>query len=178
MKPISKMTQAELAAYIDSHLREHGIHVVLSGGASVAVYSEHKYVSKDLDFIAQFSLNTKTVKKAMLELGFENKGKYFYHPQTPYFVEFIAGPPAVGQDPIEKIHEILMETGTLRIISPTDSVKDRLAAFYHWGDRQALEQAILVAQSAIVNLNSIEAWSKREGKAAEYKIFIQELKQI
>ena len=30
-------------------------------------------------------------------------------------------------------------------MTPTDSVKDRLAAYYHWNDQQALEQAIMVA---------------------------------
>lgn len=178
MKAISQMSQAELAAYIDSHLNEHGIHVVLSGGASVAVYSEHKYVSKDLDFIAQFSINRKKLKTAMQELGFEEKGKYFHHPQTPFFVEFIAGPPAVGQDPIESFHEIHLETGKLRIISPTDSVKDRLAAFYHWKDQQALEQAVLVAQSTSVDLESVKAWSKREGKTTEFEEFNRRLKQV
>jgi hypothetical protein len=33
MKSIKEMTQGELAAFIQSHLREKGIDVVLSGGA-------------------------------------------------------------------------------------------------------------------------------------------------
>ena len=32
------------------------------------------------------------------------------------------------------------------MISVTDSVKDRLAAFYHWKDQQSLEQAVLIAR--------------------------------
>ncbi len=51
MKSISEMDQAELAAYVQSHLRKKGIHVVLSGGATVALYSEGRYVSKDLDMV-------------------------------------------------------------------------------------------------------------------------------
>ena len=38
------MTQGELAAYIDSHLLEKGINVVLSGGACVAIYRDYKYM--------------------------------------------------------------------------------------------------------------------------------------
>lgn len=173
MKPISEMTMGELAAYIDTHLRHQGIDVVLSGGASVAVYSQHKYVSKDLDFIAQFRIDSKKVSTAMNDLGFELKGNYYYHPQTPYFVEFISGPPAIGKEPIEEVHEITMATGTIRIISPTDSVKDRLAAFYFWGDRQSLAQAILVSKSVSINLDSVEAWSIREGKKSEFEEFKQ-----
>jgi hypothetical protein len=32
MKPIRTMTQAELAAYVQSHLQKRGITVILSGG--------------------------------------------------------------------------------------------------------------------------------------------------
>ncbi len=163
------MSLGELAAFIDSHLLENGINVVLSGGACVAIYSNYQYVSKDLDFIARFTIDHKKVKSAMEKLGFELKGRYYYHPQTPYFVDFISGPPTVGQDPIERIHEVKMVTGIIRIISPTDSVKDRLAAFYYWGDQQSLEQAILVSKFNSIDIDSVESWSIREGKKAEFE---------
>lgn len=138
MKPVCEMTQGEFAAFIDTHLRDSGINVVLSGGATVAIYSDYKYVSKDLDFIARFTLDHTKIESVMKEIGFERRGKYYHHPKTPYFVEFISGPATVGQDPIEGIHEVKMVTGKVRIISPTDSVKDRHAAFYHWRDQQSL----------------------------------------
>ena len=170
------MNQGELAAFIDSHLREKGIQVVLSGGASVAIYSNYEYVSKDLDFIARFSIDHEKVESAMKEIGFQRQGRYYHHPDTPYFVEFISGPPSVGQDRIGKINEITMETGKIRLLSPTDSVKDRLAAFYHWGDRQGLEQALLVAHSRKIDLNNIRNWSVREGKKDRFKEFMQRLR--
>lgn len=176
MKTVKDMTLGELAAYIDSHLRESGINVVLSGGASVAIYSNHKYVSKDLDFIALFTIDHVIVESIMKELSFERRGRYYHHPQIPYFVEFISGPPTIGQDPIEGIHEVKMVTGIIRTISPTDSVKDRLAAFYHWGDQQSLEQAILVARSKSIDLDSVESWSNREGKRTEFEEFRLRLK--
>jgi hypothetical protein len=51
MKPIDKMSQIEVGAFVQSYLREKGIDVVLSGGAAVSFYTKNKYVSKDLDFI-------------------------------------------------------------------------------------------------------------------------------
>jgi hypothetical protein len=45
MKSIKDMTNTELAAFIESHLLEKGIYVVLSGGACVSIYSSNKYVS-------------------------------------------------------------------------------------------------------------------------------------
>jgi hypothetical protein len=41
MKALSKMTIAELAAYVQSHLHNRGIEVVLSGGACVSIYPEY-----------------------------------------------------------------------------------------------------------------------------------------
>jgi len=171
LKLIREMNQGELAAYIDSHLRDKGIDVVLSGGASVAIYSDYRYVSEGLDFIARFFINHSEIKAIMKEMEFDRKGRYYFHSQTPYYVEFISGPPSVGQDLIEDIHELEMVTGIVRIISPTDSVKDRLAAYYHWQDLQSLEQALLVADSNPINLENIEAWSRREGKSTEFEEF-------
>ena len=51
MKPIKNMTQAEVAAYVQSHLQEKGITVILSGGATVSVYTLNKYVSADVDLV-------------------------------------------------------------------------------------------------------------------------------
>lgn len=38
MKSIGAMTQAELAAFVQSHLRKNKIYVTLSGGAAVSIY--------------------------------------------------------------------------------------------------------------------------------------------
>jgi len=73
------------------------------------------------------------------------EARYFIQPGTLYRVEFPPGPLAVGEEPVKKIDKIQFPTGILRVISPTDCVKDRLAAYYHWGDRQGLAQAIMVA---------------------------------
>jgi hypothetical protein len=171
------MTQGELAAYIDTNLRNNGIYVVLSGGACVAVYSSYKYVSKDLDFIAVFTLDHKKVESLMKEIGFEKQGRNYFHPETNWYTEFISGPPGVGQNPIGEIHKIPQPTGNLRILSPADSVKDRLAAFYHWGDRQCLEQALLVAESNQVDLESIKTWSVLEGKKEGFEVFKRRLEE-
>jgi hypothetical protein len=176
MKSVAEMTQGELAAFIDSHLRKKDISVVLSGGATVAVYSDNKYVSKDLDFISRYSKDEAAITSAMTEIGFEQRGKYYFHSHTPFFVEFITGPPSVGDEPIRNIQEIEMSTGVLRIISPTDSVKDRLAAFYHWEDKQGLEQAILVAKAHPVDMEDLKRWSEKEGKLAEFEEFSQRLR--
>lgn len=168
MKPIQEMTIGELAAFVCSHLKTHGIAVVLSGGACVAIYSQNKYVSLDLDFIEFGSVKRKRLRSILQELGFYEENRYFKHPETDFFIEFPAGPLAVGNEPVKEIVTLTFSTGLLRIISPTDCVKDRLAAYYHWQDRQSLAQALLVANENQIDLKEIERWSQKEGMAERF----------
>ena len=146
MKTVNKMTQAELAAYVQSHLQTKGISVILSGGAAVAIYTENKYVSADIDLVNVNFVNRKKIVEAMKEIDFSEKNRYFIHPDTKHIVEFPPGPLSVGEEPVKRIIEIKFSTGLLRVISETDCVKDRLAAYYFWNDQQSLAQAILVAK--------------------------------
>lgn len=141
MKPIKDMTTGELAAFISTHLKRNGIEVVLSGGSCVSIYSENKYVSGDLDFIEFGSIGIRKLKKVLGEIGFfYGEDRYFRNSETGIFLEFPPGPLSVGEEPIKEIITLNFPTGELMIISPTDCVKDRLAAYYYWGDRQSLEQ--------------------------------------
>ena len=169
MIALAKLTQGELGAYVQSHLREKGIEVVLSGGAAVGIYSNNRYVSKDLDLINIYAVNRKHIRAAMGAIGFREEGRYFKHPSTEFFIEFPAGPLAIGSEMIKNVVEKEFSTGILQIISPTDCVKDRLAAYYHWGDRQCLAQAEMVSQECAIDLDEIERWSAREEKTAEFE---------
>jgi hypothetical protein len=169
MKSVSKMTQGELGAFIQSQLRKKGIEVILAGGAAVAIYSNNKYVSKDLDLINIYGVNIRKIRDAIMEIGFYEEGRYFRHPDSQFFVEFPPGPLAIGEEPVIHIVEKKLSTGTLKIISPTDCVKDRLAAYYHWGDQQSLLQASLVAQQHKINVDEIRRWSLAEGKLIEFE---------
>ena len=175
MKPIGEMTQAELGADVQSHLRSRGIDVVLSGGAVVAIYSSGKYVSGDLDFVNRYGIKRSTIIAAMKELGFTEVGRHFEHPDTEFFVEFPPGPLAIGESYNIELHELELETGRLVLISPTECVKDRLAWFYHTGDNQSLLHATLVARIHPVDLEEIKDWSKGEEKLEEYEMFLERL---
>mgnify|MGYP006298410697 CR=1 FL=1 len=67
-----------------------------------------------------------------------------------------------------KIDEIRVPTGILKIISPTDCVKDRLAWFYHDNDTECLEQAVFVAEATDIDLAEIKRWSEAEGKSHKF----------
>ena len=171
MKSIAEMSRAELGAFVQEHLRRRGIDVVLSGGACVSIYSQDRYVSMDLDMI-HTSLTRpkrKSIHDAMSELGFAEDGRYFKHSDTDLFIEFPAGPPAVGEEPVKEICERVESTGTLKILSPTDCVKDRLVYFYHNDDHQSLHQAIMVAEKNKIDMKEVERWSKGEGMFEQFR---------
>jgi hypothetical protein len=169
------MSQVELAAYIQDALQANGIEVVLSGGSAVSFYSGNKYVSKDLDLINTGFARRSRIKSVMEAVGFKEKGRYFIHMGTSFFVEFPDGPLSVGEEPVKEVSEFALSTGVLKVLSPTDCVKDRLCAFYFWNDLQGLEQAVLVAKNQQVDLNEIKRWSKVEGKEQEFKAFTGKL---
>ena len=106
----------------------------------------------------------------MEKLGFQERGRYFASSDIELLVEFPNGPLSVGEELVKEVHEFKLATGTLRVISPTDCVKDRLCAFYFWNDQQGLAQAVLVTESQSVDLKEIKRWSKIEDKEREYEI--------
>jgi hypothetical protein len=76
---------------------------------------------------------------------------------------------------VKQIDEIKLSTGTLRVISPTDCVKDRLASYFHFGDRQGLVQASMVAKQNTVDVKEIRRWSEGEGQLAKFNDFLAAL---
>jgi hypothetical protein len=165
VKSIADLSVEELAGLICETLGKVGITTTLTGGACVSIWSDGKYVSRDLDFIEEGPVPRRQVKDALAKIGFTEKHRYFVHPETEFFVEFPSGPLTVGD---ERVHEVAIRdtvAGRLRLLSPTDCIKDRLAAFFYWNDKMAFDQALLVARSQPVDLADLRRWAKAEGEA-------------
>ncbi len=138
-------TLREVAAAVAAALEDAGIRAVLTGGGIAAIHTGGDYKSDDLDFILQSSPTRKQLDEALGTLGFQRAGDHYDHPATHFFVEFPRGPLSIGRD--LAIHPIEVRVGARKVLalSPTDSCRDRLAAFYHWNDRQSLDVAVLIA---------------------------------
>ncbi|MGB5505210.1 MAG: hypothetical protein WBM70_00840 [Sulfurovum sp.] len=171
MKSIKDMSMEELAGYVCSQLEKEGIKTVLSGGSCVEIYSQGKYTSDDIDLIDRFNGGHTKIKNVMVQLGFKEHNRYFVHEDTRYFIEFPRGPLGVGDAPITEIASRENETGILRLLTPNDCIKDRLAAYYYWDDPQSLEQAIWVAQQNKFDIDSIKEWSMNEKELDKFEIF-------
>ena len=142
----------------------------------MSIYSKNQYLSYDLDFVIYE--DTRLVSKVLAEIGFKPEGRYFSHPKCQFFVEFVSPPVAIGNEQIKKIDTINTPLGKVKLLSPQDCVKDRLASYFHWDDSQALEQAILVYKQnkKRIVLSEIKRWAESEDSLIKYQNFLQGVK--
>jgi hypothetical protein len=168
---LGRLTLRELALLAGDHLRRRGVDAVLTGEACVSIYTRNRFLSYDLDFVLAAAEDRASGAEALTELGFRKEGRHFRHPDIPFLVEFLSPPLSIGGDPVRHVAELRKGEKVLRLLSPTDCVKDRLAAFYFWNDRPSLEQALLVARRHAVDMNDIRRWSLREGREDRFAIF-------
>jgi hypothetical protein len=166
----------ELAALVCHKLNEKDIDAVLVGGACVSIYTKNKYVSYDLDFVSYAAL--KDITAVLADLGFKRESsRHFVRKECPYFIEFVAPPLSIGSERVKQEEKIKTRFGSITLLTPTDSVKDRLAAYYHWNDPQALEQAVMISKAQKVDLKDIKRWSVAEGHEEKYETFLKMLRK-
>jgi hypothetical protein len=133
-----------------------------------------EYVSQDIDLVNVYA-TPRAIRSAMQAIGFREEARCLRHPDSPHFAEFPPGPLAIGRHPVGRVDEMRLATGRLRILSTMDCVKDRLAANFHWGDRQTLRQAPQVARRQNIDLEDVRRWSRAEGKLREFEAFARGL---
>lgn len=132
-------------------------------------------MSVDVDFVLAESSSAEALDKAMAPLGFNRHRDRYVHPDTAFYVEFPRGPLGIGEDlHIRPVWRSRRGARTLAL-SPTDACRDRLAAFYHWNDRQSLGVAVAIAVRNRVSLAKIRDWSRSEGHEDRFKVFTFEL---
>ncbi len=155
----------ELAALVSQALEAAGIKATLSGGGAVSVYTHNKYQSSDLDFVTVARRDV--LNAALRPLGFTltKDLRHFTHPGTALFLEFPAGPLEFGDRVVQHddVPRLRTPWGPLRVITPTQCVMDRLAAFWHWRDRQSWDQAVLVAEHQAIDYDELAAYAASEG---------------
>lgn len=178
MNLTSGSSLAAVAACVAEALARAGIRAVLTGGACATFYSEGQYQSFDVDFVLQSATTARDLDDAMGVIGFRRAGNQYEHPRTRFVVEFPAGPLGIGGD--LDIRPVTYRIGKVRLktLSATDSCRDRLAAFYHWNDRQSLATAVEIGRRCKVDVEAIGRWSKREGAADKFQAFLESLRRV
>lgn len=171
-------TEEELWHYVAWHLEGEGIHSVLVGGAVVAIYTEGLYRSGDLDMVTDGADRMK-LAGVLSGLGFvPTRSRYYKHPECPHlFLEFPRGPVEIGEQfPVVPV-EVEVQGRSLRLLSPTDSVKDRLAGYIHWQARANFDQAVLICrrQPQRVDLDAVRHWCEQEGGLHAFEELVRRL---
>ena len=164
-------TEEKFWKYVAWHLKARGIETVLVGGGVVAIYTAGIYRSGDIDLVPN-DLHRIKIPAVLKEIGFQRVGRHFKHGHCEHiFVEFPSGPVSLGDDYNIEPAEMEVDGLFLKLLSPTDCVKDRLASFIHWKVRDCFDQAVLVAREQKVNLSQIEEWCINEGSPKTYREF-------
>ena len=161
----SRCTAEELWKFVSWHLSKHGIETVLVGGAVASIYSKGAYLSGDLDLVKITDVSRKIITDVLGAIGFKtSQGRHFEHPECRHlFIEFVAPPVAIGDDYLIKPDEVRISGQIIKILNPTDCIKDRLASFIHFKSHECMDQALLVAKSQSFDIKKIEKWCKGEG---------------
>lgn len=169
-------TERDLWEYVACYLADQQISTILVGGAVVAIYSEGAYRSGDLDFVCYQSLED--LEKHLFDLGLLKKGRYYFHPECKHlYIDFVSGPLGIGDDLDIKPAQRKINGRVIKILSPTDCIRDRLASYIHFGNRSALDQALLVAQNQNFKLGKIKEWCESEEGINEFEEFQKLLKK-
>ena len=159
------------AARVAAGFAKDGIEVVLTGGACVSIYTRNKYRSYDLDFVNAGGAPRRIIAASLRRTGFQKEGRIYTSPDCPYAIDILSPPLSIGAEPVRTTATLMVRGKALVLLTPTDSVKDRLAAYFHWNDLQALEQAVMVCRSQNVDLAIVRKWSNAEGHLAKFKEF-------
>lgn len=167
----STSTLTEVAVAVAGALSDAGIDAVLTGGACATAYSRGAYLSHDLDFIVRRGGSRRSLDDAMRTVGFHRDGDRYVHPDSTFFVEFPRGPLAIGDDLDIQPVRLSISGGTVMALSATDACRDRLAAFFHWTDRQSFAAAVAIARVEQVNMSAIQQWSSDEGFRERFEEF-------
>jgi len=161
----ARTTALELAALVSQTLEAAGIEATLSGGAAVSIYTDNRYRSEDLDFVT--AERRDALAAALEPLGFTLAGdkRHFEHPATDLYLEFPPAPLEFGNRLVQhsEIPRLRTPWGPLRVITPTLCVMDRLAAWWHWNDRQSWDQAVMVARFNTIDYDELRGYARDEG---------------
>lgn len=171
MRVTADSTLREVAFIVCTSLQRIGVTAVLTGGSAASIWSGGAYQSHDCDFIISFHEKNAPAEDTLRQLGYTELGGTYRHKESIFTLEFPRGPLSVGDEILTQWETLREGELLLHILAPTDSCRDRLAAFYHWRDFSSLHVALGIARRQEVDLKKIKKWSTKEGALDQYLQF-------
>lgn len=119
------------ASVITKLLEKHNIIPIIVGGLSVEIYTENDYTTMDIDFVSQ---RHDLVEEVLLKLGFQKRGRIYYHEISEVLVEIPDNHLAGSYEKVVKT--IVSKDRYVYVISLEDIILDRLRGFTAWDSAQ------------------------------------------
>lgn len=164
----------DIAFAVGTALDRVGVTAVLTGGSAATFYAPDAYQSRDLDFV--ITLHGTGGEAALGSIGYRREIDYYLHPNSPFPLEFPRGPLMVGDDHLTHWNTVRRDDQVLHVLTPTDSCRDRLAAFLFWNDFSGLDQALAVCGARDdIDFEIVRDWCARSGEAPKWELFARRL---
>jgi len=178
MFDFNNCTLEEFWVFVASHLEAEGIGVTLVGGAVATVYSKGQYESGDIDMVFDNMFEDRgKFENALNKIGIVKQDqRNFRHSDCIYTIEAKSPPISIGHI-IEKINpeKVDGESTKIKLLSPTDCIKDRLYKADEWADDEAFDAAIAVAREVGFNDKKLKNFCQENDKLKIYDKFKREI---
>jgi hypothetical protein len=113
------------------------------------------------------------LSRAMADIGFSKQGRVYVNETTEICVEFPSAPLSIGEQLITETTVFESNAGEIPILFAKDVIKDRLAAYFHWQDKQSLVQAVAVMIKHPISLDELKSFCQNESKENEFALIQQ-----
>ena len=130
----------------------------------------------DLDFVS--TAETAVIEAALAPPGFKRQdgSRYFTHDDTDYVLEFPSGALAVGHQLVLEWSQLETGAGVVQVLTPTQLIVDRLAAYFRWNDPQSPDQAVWIANDHSIDPEELKDWAEGEDNPEKFASFLKRVK--
>ncbi|MFH1830349.1 MAG: hypothetical protein ABH871_06195 [Pseudomonadota bacterium] len=172
----NKLSLRQTVAQIREHLEKAGFDPVLTGKACAGVYMGAQQKPKAIEFVVK-EYNVNELDDAMKKIGFKLTSMNTYeNKRSPFDIVFLPPPLTVGDDLVDDVVMVRARPGKVKLLNPTDCVRQRLSVYYRWGDADALAEAVQVAKRNDIDMELVKRWSEWEWASDRYEEFVKALK--
>jgi hypothetical protein len=153
----------DVAGAIAAALRDLDHDPVVVGGSAATLHAPEAYRSRDVDMVVIGGIDDNAaVITSMAAIGFTLRNGFFFHERSPYTVDFVPSPVAIGGDVISDFATLPTAFGHIRVLHSADVVKDRLNKYVSFGDPESFEVAVMVARTKRVDITQVDAFVERQ----------------
>lgn len=171
-----KASVADAVTAVLTHLQAGSVQAVLVGASCAALHIP-SLKPKSIDLVVR-EYHVLEMTKLMKELGYkEVELRSFVSLRSPYAIHFFPAPVSVGDAQVYHFKMHKHRSYNFPMLNETDCVRHRLSQWYHWGEEEALRDALALSKKFKVDQALIQRWSEQEWAKEKYVEFARLLKE-